>query len=397
MVGAERPGRRRRRGPRSVVSLLNRCHKCVGEKNERPPRDGGLCQSKPEPSLDLELHILHVNIRGLLSHKAELEARLAKHGKPEVVGITETHLDKSVAAVSLCEYTQISRLDRRDGRKQGGIALYALASIANTVVHIGDSDDHERSWHVLHSNLGPLLLGLWYRPPSYQEDKATADLESEWHQHSGDAVGTMLFGDMNVHHKTWLQHSIGVQPAGIQLFGVCCRLGLVEKVQQPTRNNNLLDLFLTDATSGVTCKVLPKIADHNLVLTRVAFRVCQSEPVARELWDYSKAKWCRLLQAFRDTDWQDFFADLGPTAATTKLTNYLLERARAYIPVRMVSFRPSSHPWLNERCLTLIQEKMDAESTVAYAAKQLACSRGMLEEHEKYVERTRSKIISLQP
>ena len=40
---------------------------------------------------------------------------------------------------------------------------------------------------------------------------------------------------------------------------------------------------------------------------------------------------------------------------------------------------------------------MDAEGIDAYAAKQLACSRGMLEEHEKYVERTRSKIISLQP
>ena len=138
----------------------------MGEKNERPPRDGGLCQSKPEPSLDLELNILHVNIRGLLSHKTELEARLAKHGKPEVVRITETHLDKSVAAVSLCGYTQISRLDRRDGRKQRSIALYALASIANTVVHIGYSADHDRSWNVLHSNLEPLPFRLWYRPPS---------------------------------------------------------------------------------------------------------------------------------------------------------------------------------------------------------------------------------------
>ena len=58
-------------------------------------------------------------------------------GEPEVVGITETYLDKSVAAVALCEYTQISRLDRRDGRKQSGIALYALSSIANSGTYWG--------------------------------------------------------------------------------------------------------------------------------------------------------------------------------------------------------------------------------------------------------------------
>ena len=90
MVGAERRGRRRRRGPRSVASLLNRCHKCVGEKNERPPRDGGLCQSKPEPSLDLEFRILHVNLRGFISHRTELEARLTRLGSTEIVCITET-------------------------------------------------------------------------------------------------------------------------------------------------------------------------------------------------------------------------------------------------------------------------------------------------------------------
>ena len=74
-------------------------------------------------------------------------------------------------------------------------------------------------------------------------------------------------------------------------------------MQQPTRGKNLLDLFLTDATSGVTCKVLPKIADHNLVLTRVALQVTLSDPVARQLWDYKKADWQGLLQALGDTDW----------------------------------------------------------------------------------------------
>ena len=157
MVGAERPGRRRRRGPRSVASLLNRCHKCVGEKNERPPRDGGLCQSKPEPSLDLEFRILHVNLRGFIPHRTELEARLSRLGSPEIVGITETLLDAPVLEISMIGYTKISRLDRRNERKGGGISLFAASSIAGMIVHIGDSSEHERSWHILHT----VMLGLF--------------------------------------------------------------------------------------------------------------------------------------------------------------------------------------------------------------------------------------------
>ena len=347
--------------------------------------------------MDVHIHILHVNLRGFLSHKTELEARIAKQGLPELVGITETHLDKSVPAITLSNYTLISRLDRRDGRQGGGIAFFALASVAPTVVHIGDSVDHERSWHILHSNMGPVLLALWYRPPSYQEDLAIVDLEMEWHKYSGEAVATMIFGDMNVHHTHWLKHSIGVQPAGSQLFGVCSRLGLAEKVQQPTRGKNLLDLFLTDATSGVTCKVLPKIADHNLVLTRVALQVTLSDPVARQLWDYKKSDWQGLLQALGDTDWHDYFSQIAPDEAAAKFTDHIICTARRYIPVRLQSFRPSSHPWLNDRCFSLIQSKIDAEGTPEYAAKQYACTKGMLEEHEKYVQRTRAKITSLQP
>ena len=176
----ERPGRKRRRGPRSLHAVTRR-QKCVGKNSYSRPSLGS-CSCKSEPKLlpmDVHIHILHVNLRGFLSHKTELEARIAKQGLPELVGITETHLDKSVPAITLSNYTLISRLDRRDGRQGGGIAFLALASVAPTVVHIGDSVDHERSWHILHSNMGPVLLALWYRPPSYQEDLAIVDLEME--------------------------------------------------------------------------------------------------------------------------------------------------------------------------------------------------------------------------
>ena len=356
-----------------------------------------MCLSTSYPSVDLIIRFLLVNIRGFISHHTELEARLSLLGHPEVVGVTETFLDPSVLAVSISGYKLISRLDRRDGRRCGGIALFAVTAIADRIVHTGDSDDHERSWHTLHSNLGPVLVGLWYRPPSYHECMSIKDFEKEMRFFSVGAVCTMVFGDLNVHHAEWLRHSIATQPSGVQLYGVCCRLGLSEMVRKPTRGANLLDLFLTDAISGVVCSVLPKISDHNLVLAKVNLRVTQTEPIVRTMWDFCKADWASLKRDLSSINWVDFLANLTPDEAAQKLTNIILEFGRAHIPLRQQTVRQSSHPWLNQRCFELIQEKINAEGSDEYKQKQKACTEGLLLEHSKYIQRTKEKLAALKP
>ena len=52
---------------------------------------------------------------------------------PAIVCLNETFLDESVEDVSLEGYIMVARRDRADGRKGGGVAVYALDSIANRV------------------------------------------------------------------------------------------------------------------------------------------------------------------------------------------------------------------------------------------------------------------------
>ena len=104
----------------------NSCH--------RQPPGGSSCKAGLEPpSLDLNVSLLHLNLHGFLSHQAELEYQLQHHHFPDLVGITESFLDKSVHKVILCGYTMISRLDRRDGRQQGGIIMFAKDAIADQI------------------------------------------------------------------------------------------------------------------------------------------------------------------------------------------------------------------------------------------------------------------------
>jgi len=198
----ERPGqtRSRRRGPRSMHAIIKRKNQRLRKQkvdDPQPPRAGDVCFPTSAPALDLQIRHLHANIQGLLSHKTELEGRLKFLGYPEMVSLNETFLNQSVpvGAPALSTYSQVSRRDRKDGRQGGGIALYALVAIAKSLVHVGDSDNYEKAWHILHSNLGPILIAVWYRPPSYHECDAIATLETEWRQYATSAVGALIIGD----------------------------------------------------------------------------------------------------------------------------------------------------------------------------------------------------------
>ena len=57
----------------------------------------------------------------------------------------------------------------------------------------------ELSWHTLHSDAGPLLFGVWYRPPRRGETASIAAFDAEL-QNRDDFIGKIIVGDMNVHN-----------------------------------------------------------------------------------------------------------------------------------------------------------------------------------------------------
>eukprot|EP00973_Karenia_brevis_P027654 3811555-Karenia_brevis.AAC.1 len=49
-------------------------------------------------------------------------------------------------------------------------------------------------------------MGSWYRPPA-TENAMIISCSSEHNILSEAAMGTILLGDVNVHHQSWLKHS----------------------------------------------------------------------------------------------------------------------------------------------------------------------------------------------
>ena len=166
-----------------------------------------------------------------------------------LVCLNNTCLDESIGdgVATLGGYNLVARRDRNDGRSGGGILCFAAASLSAQVTLCEHSTEYERSWLTIHSEIGPILLGVWYRPPVRGEVASITACEAEWRRLAIDHVATIMVGDMNVHHARWLRHSSGVSVEGTSLFRFCSANGLKQWVVDPThKDGHLLDLIISD-------------------------------------------------------------------------------------------------------------------------------------------------------
>ena len=149
-----------------------------------------------------------------------------------------------------------------------------------SIVHLHSSADAGRIWRLLHGDLGPVRIGVWYRAP----DAAPIEISTlidELSDTSPAVTGTILLCDMNIHHASWLRFLSGCSAEGQALRNICDDAGLLQKVREPTRNQYLLDLVLTDLSESLRVEVLPAITGHKLVMSRLRVATPIYHAVAR--------------------------------------------------------------------------------------------------------------------
>jgi hypothetical protein len=60
------------------------------------------------------------------------------------------------------------------------------------------------------------------------------------------------------------------------------------------------------------------------------------------------------------------------------MTRLILSLAARRIPQREIRVKKSSHPWLNDRVLQLVDKKHAAQGSVEYDAAVQECSKGIM-------------------
>ena len=237
------------------------------------------------------------------------------------------------------------------------------------------------SWDTLYSDVGPILLALWYNPPGNQ-DHVTI-FEDEWRRLSHDVVGTILVGDLNLHHTSWLTYSHSNTPEGRRLHEFCRTFGFRQCVKAPTRGMYLLDLVLTDLQVEIICNVLHPIADHNVVQLSLQLPLPDPQVMIRNCWHFGNANWKGLRRRFRSVNWHEVVFD-DVDASVRRLNNAILDISKLFIRYGPVSVCKGSHPWLDNECRAAIQAKQNAFNTDSYTAASSHCNAVLKEAFGKY-------------
>ncbi len=313
---------------------------------------------------------------------------------PQLLAVNESLLTRAVEEPKLSGFDLISRRDRSDESGWGGVALFALSKVAPYICLLEHAVNYEASWHTIHSDLGAILFCVWYRPPAPGELESVRAFIDDWERLAGQYIGTIVVGDLNVHHKRWLKHSSHCSLEGSLLYKFCCDNGFKQMVRSPTRDDHLLDLVLTDMGEAIDATVLPKIADHNVVRARFALQVSEAAPYSREVFLYKSANWTGMRAELRLQDWT--WLDLVDVdSGCDSLIRVLEAIVRKYVPTTMLQGKSSSHPWLNQKCKDAIQAKRDAEGSDCFESAAQLCSDTLFTEFFAYNRRLRTKLGGL--
>ena len=317
--------------------------------------------------------------------------------KPKIIAITESFLNRGCKP-DFFDYKLAGRRDRPTTndyvtdslQSWGGVLVFVHKDYDGSVVELHKSACAERLWFMVHTDVGPVLLSVCYRPPSPRNIEVISTFATELAMFRKDVIGTILVGDFNCHHVRWLKFSSGISTEGKALHRFAINSGLEQIVRGPTRGDYLLDLVLTDLGDTCSARVLPKISDHCGVLANFKFSLQMFPCPSRTVWCYRSADWSRFSEFLSEHDFSFLFT-LDVDAATEKFTSILLDGCERFMK-KVLSPEISAHPWLTERSRQAIRKKHASVNTPEYAKSCLECSQILLEDFHLYVASIKERM-----
>lgn len=207
-----------------------------------------------------QLRILSLNARSIVNKIDELELLLLSYNAQLVV-ISETWLSDKISSDEIVPPGY--KLYRRDRvSRGGGVAVVAKENIAVTFM---DQIPNHESLFLNVKILGfTFLLCAVYRPP----DAADSYLEELYDfllPHRNRNV--IITGDFNLPDIDWKQFRSEKYATCNVVLDILLAMNLDQVVQEPTRENAVLDLFfISQKFSNGTLTIEPGISDHRLLL-----------------------------------------------------------------------------------------------------------------------------------
>ena len=331
----------------------------------------GNVEINPGPSNDLSLNIGHINARSLRSEdKFEEIVSLVLDLKLDIFAVSETWLNDSVSADSLQipSFSPMFRLDRSNGRRAGGVALYISSSLVAKRRLDLEKVGIELLWVEIELKRHSFICGVCYRPPS---STSVDDMILLDHlQFCLDNIknlkpysNILLLGDFNAHFN--IENPVHGSVFGLQLYRWMECNSLVQIIQEPTRvtasGASLLDLIITNSPgyfvdSGIISP--PSNCDHSLIFGKMSISFDKTKCYKRHIWELSRVDENKLRNALLNAPWDVVFADIQNIDT---LYNAWFDCFRdvlmTHVPNKTVVIRPRDKPWMNSEVRRAVRKR----------------------------------------
>ena len=264
-----------------------------------------------------------------------------------IIGLTESHLNKSICDSEVAiEGFSSFRADRSDNVK-GGVIVYIKDEWQSQVSVLSAGSSNLIEYLVLYLEKINLILITVYRSPS--SDRSTFSLIMNKiadsivdHEHKCPSIilnGDFNFPEINFQHglipDSRLPHQI--------LKNFASNFALIQKINQPTRIDNLLDLVFTnneEIFSNFHVEDFPPLTDHRLIIadttigyTRNDVQTNTDENSFRTLNFHSeKVNWAKINEELSKISWNNVINSEDIDKDNEELCKVLFDICKKYVP-----------------------------------------------------------------
>jgi hypothetical protein len=278
-----------------------------------------------------------------------------------VIG-TESWLDPSIKdhEVFPSGFT-IYRKDRNCG-KGGGVFIAVSDDIMSS--HMADLDsDCEILWvKVDIVACKSLYIAAYYRPNAHDQESLN-NLAASLDKLPKKVKHVWVGGDMNLPGMDWpagtLKNNCPTPGQHNQFVQILADYGLSQMTDQPTRGNNILDLFaINNPTLLNRLEVIPGISDHDIVFAELDILPKRNKQVKRKILLYGKANWQKIEEAMRTThvNITGMIEHASVEDLWTTFKDDLLSAIDDHVPHRMSSTRDRP-PWITTKVKKMIKSR----------------------------------------
>ena len=285
---------------------------------------------------------------------------LMQKDDPDLILITEswTHSEIKNAEISLKGY-EICRCDREEGRG-GGCLIYYKSQISVSELIAESSKIKTKGvqslWIEFNQRSTKFQVGLYYISPKSTEEERQLMFDEIRRLNGSSKTNTIICGDFNFPAINW--ETLTADKAGQQFLDCIQDCYLHQYNEEPTRNNNILDLVIANEAvmiEEITTECPLGSSDHNVIKISIV------APEIEDIWktkylDFRNGSYKKFRKYLSQIDWDQELKTGSVDTMWTKFKKVIERGIDQYIPSRKCP-KKQKPLWYNQEIAKAIKHK----------------------------------------